>query len=105
MSAERCLIIRIKDLEAVSGACDPSTGQSEAECYLRRFLEGRDIPVKDSRDYSEIVPVLLTALEKCLPALGWANCSDGDIEREVRLGNGYAELITIGRQAIQKAKP
>lgn len=105
MNAERCLVIRIKDFEAVSGACDPSTGQSEAECYLRRFLESRDIPVKDSRDYSESGPVLLAALEKCLPALGWANCSDEDIEREIQLGNGYAGLIAIGRQAIQKAKP
>jgi len=44
MSAkEKYLAIKLSDLELMSGAKDPSSGRSEAECLLRSWLEGRDI--------------------------------------------------------------
>ena len=54
---ERYVVIKIKDLVEASGDTDPSTGRSEAECVLRNFLEGWDVPTRDcvvvERDWPE----------------------------------------------------
>ena len=63
MKSERCLVIRLRDLEAVSGDRDPSSGRSEAECILRSFLDARDIPVAEERTYSDSAPDMLEALQ------------------------------------------
>lgn len=49
-------------------------------------------------------PDLLSALEECLPCLGWEHDSDDELKREHEQGNGYAELILRARAAIAKAR-
>lgn len=49
-------------------------------------------------------PDLLSALEECLPCLGWEHDSDDELRWEHEQGNGYAELILRARAAIAKAR-
>ena len=63
-------------------------------------------PIKNSANANLIAaaPDLLSALEECLPCLGWAHDSDEELRWEHEQGNGYAELILRARAAIAKAR-